>query len=147
MIERKQDLWKYWKRPGHFVCISTNGFLKSDGCAVMGRGCALQAVKMLVGVDKILGDYIRKNGNVPGHIIGPDAKYMLGILPVKHNFWEQADIRLIQRSVDWLWRTAGTGAETTFHVPRLGCGNGQRDWEREVKPLMKRLPDNVVVHF
>lgn len=34
----------------------------------------------------------------------------------------------------------------TIHVPRLGCGNGGRNWEKEVLPLMRGLSDNVVVH-
>lgn len=144
MLESRSDLWAHHRIPGHLVCISTNGFVKRNGAAVMGRGCALQATQMHPGVQMELGAYIRHNGNVPGMLFGPN--YTLGILPVKHNWWEKADLKLIQESVDWLRREASEEAVRTIHVPRLGCGNGSRNWATEVEPLMRILPDNVIIH-
>lgn len=147
MTERHSDLWEHVNAPGHLICISTNGFIKKNGAAVMGRGCALQATRIYPGVPMLLGTYIRHNGNNPGLLYG--EKFTLGILPVKHNWWERADLALIKRSVDWLREELGQLhllGHHTVHVPRLGCGNGGRNWEKEVRPLMQTLPDCVVVH-
>lgn len=151
MIESHSDLWSMNGAPGHLICISTNGFVKRNGCAVMGRGCARQATQLYLGVARQLGHYIRQNGNVPGLLHLEGYKVDLGILPVKHNWWEKASLELIQRSVDWLQLASANKyiLEThlnVLHVPRLGCGNGGRDWAKEVRPMMQTLPDNVVVH-
>ena len=149
MRESHSDLFEHHRVPGHLVCISTNGFLKRTGAAVMGRGCALQATVLHPGVQMLLGAYLRKNGNAPGILVG--KKYMLGILPVKHNWWEKASLELITRSIEWLrgfaMDTTMVSEVETVHAPRLGCGNGGRNWEREVRPLMLGLPDSVVVHY
>lgn len=144
MQEHHSNLWDYLNAPGHLICISTNGFVKRNGAAVMGRGCALQATKIDLGIPMVLGRYIRENGNVPGILHG--NKYALGILPVKHKWWERADMELIQRSINWLVIKALDQSERIFHVPRLGCGNGGRNWPTEVRPLMEILPENVWVH-
>ena len=46
------------------VCITTNGYVKSNGQAVMGKGCAKQAAEYFPDLPKLLGDRITKNGNV-----------------------------------------------------------------------------------
>lgn len=145
MIERHSDLWEMHRVPGHLVCISTNGFVKRNGCAVMGAGCAKQATQIHLGIAKQFGDYLKKNGNAPGVLEGHG--WRLGVLPVKHNWWERADLGLIKSSIDWLNATFDDIAGgTILHVPRLGCGNGGRDWETEVRPLMAELGNNVIVH-
>ena len=115
----------------------------------MGRGCALQAALRWPQVPELLGNYIRTQGNVPGyllHISGdlPDDRLM--ILPVKHNWWERASLDLIRVALNFLMDEARQWPDWTFHVPRLGCGNGRLDWATEVRPLMEILPNNVVVH-
>lgn len=142
MIERHSDLWEMHRVPGHLVCISVNGCVKRNGCAVMGAGCAKQATQIHLGIAKQFGDYLKKRGNQPGVLEGNG--WQLGVLPVKHNWWERADLKLIEDSVRWLMDN--DCGDVTFHVPRLGCGNGGRDWETEVRPLMVELGDNVVVH-
>lgn len=60
MIEVKGDLWHY---DAPVVCITTNGFVKSNGYAVMGRGCAKQAADMWPALPATLGDRLRAYGN------------------------------------------------------------------------------------
>lgn len=43
MKEVYGDIWEYHKQ-GYWIVITTNGFVKKNGCAVMGRGVAKQAV-------------------------------------------------------------------------------------------------------
>ncbi|MBI4542744.1 MAG: ADP-ribose-binding protein, partial [Gemmatimonadetes bacterium] len=42
MLERRSDLFA---QDADAVCITTNGADDRAGCAVMGRGCALQAAQ------------------------------------------------------------------------------------------------------
>ena len=45
------------------VCITTNGFVKSNGAAVMGAGIAKQMRMVVPGLDKVLGLKIAQEGN------------------------------------------------------------------------------------
>jgi hypothetical protein len=145
MIEKFTDIWSHLNDGrNHVFCVSTNGFLKMNGECVMGRGCAKEAARMWPNAPKLLGEHILKNGNVPG-ILDVNFTQCLITLPVKHNWWEDADVELIKKSIEWLKEVATAQPKLIFHVPRLGCGYGHLAWET-VKPLMEALPDNVWVH-
>jgi hypothetical protein len=149
MIEHKGDLWTSVFETDHIIGISTNGFRKLNGQAVMGRGCAKQATELWPGVAKRLGAYLEAKGNVPGYLLDPSGYGIIEkllILPVKHNWWERASLELVTASRTFLCGEAVHHPEVTFHVPRLGCGNGRLDWATQVRPLMEILPSNVVVH-
>jgi len=137
------DLWDFYKQPYHTILITTNGTIKSDGSVVMGRGCAKEAADRFPRLPKILGKLISEGGNHI-HFI-PSA--MIYSFPVKHNWWEKADLELIRQSAEELARLAWPGGfETNYILPRPGCGNGGRDWETEVKPILEPiLPKNVKV--
>ena len=149
MNEHKGDLFEKIFEPYHQVAISTNGTIKRDGQGVMGRGCARDAVLMYPEFPRVLGNYLRDKGNIPGYVTVGDGsgggKRFL-ILPVKHNWWERASLELVTLSRNFLRDEAIAHPEVTFHVPRLGCGNGRLSWPSEVEPEMRFLPQNVVVH-
>jgi len=54
---------------GDVVCITTNGCVKSNGMAVMGRGVAKQAAILFPEVPKILGMNLAIMGNSPSILI------------------------------------------------------------------------------
>lgn len=141
MIEVGGNLWDYLDQPFCMICITTNGTVKRDGSCVMGRGCALEAAKRIPGIAQILGKKIRDTGNSVHWI-----KDTLWSFPVKHNWWEKADLVLIKQSVRELTAIATSEAykHNTFVLPRPGCGNGHLLWE-DVRPLLLSLPDNVHV--
>lgn len=143
MKEIKGNLWDYYRKRGYIVCLTTNGTVKNNGEAVMGRGCALEATKRIPGIAKKLGEKIRVWGNETQWI--DDDGYLLAF-PVKHNWWEKADLELIKESAEYLKEIAEDRENEgmNFILPRPGCGNGKRTWE-EVKPLLEDLPDNVLV--
>jgi len=149
MRESTQNLWTQFGVEGNRIAISTNGFVKSNGDAVMGRGCALEAQKKFPGVARLLGNYIRDNGNVPGYLFVDTTNNpkndRLMILPVKQVWWQAADPELVRDSIRFLCYEAGHWPDWTFHIPRLGCGNGRLDW-RLVRSWMGAVPDNVIVH-
>jgi len=62
MKEAKQNIWDLYDS-GEVVCITTNGFVKKNGEAVMGRGTARQAVKRWPSLPRLLGNYINEFGN------------------------------------------------------------------------------------
>jgi len=57
----KENLWKVPEAPGMIV-VTTNGYLRSDGSVVMGRGAAFEATKRIPGIDKEAGALIEKFG-------------------------------------------------------------------------------------
>lgn len=133
MKEIKGDLWLQDGFTGIF--ITTNGYVNKQGKAVMGRGCALEAKQRMPGSDRILGQTIKKYGNhvaLFGFYKGKD----IFSFPVKHNWWEQADLELIKRSCTELMDRL----ESWHYVllPRPGCGNGHLNWE-DVKPIIAPL--------
>jgi hypothetical protein len=143
MLEANGDLWVL---PADARCITTNGYVKADGAAVMGRGCALEARERFPGVDMLLGHRITKAGNHV-HILPVDtrARWELVSFPVKHHWREKADLDLIARSCAELTELIeGEGWERVL-LPRPGCGNGQLSWEGEVRPLISYLLDDRVV--
>ena len=142
MLEIKGNLWNYYGQPNVVVCITTNGFIKKNGEAVMGRGCALEATRLYPELPKLLGDHLKSMGNFP-HLFEFERGGLISF-PVKHNWWENADLNLIQLSAGYLSGLAGIKSNTAFILPRPGCGNGHLSWE-EVKPVIEFLPNNVWV--
>lgn len=144
MKEIRGDLWDYYEKIDHVICITTNGFLKKNGDAVMGRGCAYEATQYIPGITRILGRHIRANGNTAGILRVTADEWAIIAFPVKHVWWEPADPELIKVSVAWLVNEAEANPSITYVLPKPGCGNGRLTWIT-VKPLCMPLPDNVWV--
>lgn len=135
------DLWAYFQRPETTVLITTNGTIKKTGRCVMGKGNARQARDKFPGIDLELGKKILEHGNFPHPLLNG----LIYSFPVKHQWFERADLALIVSSATILDRLARARAEHYIYVlPRPGCKNGQLLWE-EVKPVIAFLPDNVWV--
>jgi hypothetical protein len=65
MLERRGDLWVLADQvKSDAVCITTNGFVTQRGLAVLGRGCAKEAVQRWPVLPAQLGDYLRHNPEV-----------------------------------------------------------------------------------
>ena len=134
MIEIIGDMWD---TEADARCITTNGFVKTNGECVMGRGNALQAKLRYPKLPKLLGDAIKQFGSRVHYF----REYELFSFPVKHNWWEKADIALIKDSYQELIDELNN--LPNIHrvlLPRPGVGLGQLDWDNEVKPLL--LPDD-----
>lgn len=150
MIEVTGNLWAY---PADVRVITTNGFVKKDGSAVMGRGCALEAVRGVPGkvgswpgLPSILGAQIENDGN---HVffLGACVTPATGVLvsfPVKHHWRQEADPELIKRSATELIKVVDDVSLEDGEVvvmPRPGCGNGGLRWE-DVRPILEPILDN-----
>lgn len=118
------------------ICITTNGFVKKDGKAVMGAGVAKLFRDHIPGIDKQLGKHIRKNGNVVG-LIGNLNGVPIYSFPTKHIWSQNSDIDLIIQSYQQLSDIVDSHGYNNVVLPRPGCSNGGLDW-RFVK--FKLLP-------
>jgi hypothetical protein len=141
MKEAKGNLWTF---PADYRAITTNGAVRNDGACVMGRGCALEAKTKYPRIPYELGDAIVRGGN---HV--HRLSFGLVSFPVKHHWREQADLGLIERSamelMDFLWLMSSVRKlPLTVVMPRPGCGNGSRDWESEVRPVIAPVLDDQV---
>jgi hypothetical protein len=140
MKEITGNLWDYYGKPLTVVLITTNNYVKGNGHAVMGRGCALEAKKKFPGIARRLGEMLQhsKDGL---KIVGES----LWTFPVKHSWEQPADLELIRKSAAHLGKAARDNPRLTFVLPRPGCGNGRLLW-LEVAPILEPLlPDNVWV--
>ncbi len=140
MIEVKGNLFHHHK-DGSWIVITTNGYVKRDGCAVMGAGVAKQAARLYPNLPAVVGKLIKERDN---HV-HPLLHHRIFTFPVKHNWWEEADVPLIKRSLEELvWYADEMEIKTHIFMPRPGCGNGKLKWE-DIKPLMSELDDRFTV--
>jgi len=144
MIERKGDIWTYFdSHPRSAIVITTNGFVKKNGECVMGRGVALEAKQRYPWLAKSLGAHILLYGNQVFYF-SVDDKYLV-TFPVKHNWWEQADLILIETSVKRLKELTDEMKWNEVFLVRPGCGNGGLNWKDVKLVLEKSLDDRFIV--
>lgn len=148
MREVTGDLWAWDDGQVIARVITTNGFVKKDGSAVLGAGVAKQAVERFgKGLPVKVGEYITRWGN-HCHAFPPnpdaDRDYWLLTFPVKPEagpngepgFKAKAELELIRRSCMELLAWAVSVSETgTIVLPRPGCGNGGLQWD-DVRPTL-----------
>ncbi len=145
------DLFELAK--GSVLVITTNGMIKHTGTAVMGRGCARQAADIWPHFPRILGDAMKVHGNVvmchPAvDLVEPFLYHAVVTFPVKHNWWEEADIELIRQSAEQLQALVDSEGWNCIYVPKPGCGNGKLNWD-SVKPIIAKYFDDrfMIVDF
>ena len=144
MKEIQGNIWDYHDK-GYWIVITTNGTVRKDGACVMGRGVALEAKQRFPKFPFELGKRIREDGNIPHHFYN----YSLISLPVKHSWYERADLVLIESSVKSLVKVCSNFLSARERevvcMVRPGCGNGGLDW-KDVKPILEHwLDDKFIV--
>lgn len=143
------------------LCIPTNGVVKLNGDAVMGRGCAKRAAITYPDLPVLLGRLLERLGNhVHMIIINPKTTFVtFPVKPVwalcakdKSNVitymqskshvgatvpgWAcKADLALIEQSAKELKDLTTKQKWSYVVLPRPGCGNGELDW-KDVKPIL-----------
>lgn len=161
MEEIDGNIWDYWKpETKEYIAIPTNGFVKKDGYAVMGRGLAFEATRRITRIAKKVGAKILARGNVPflfpeyGIVTFPVKPIKMKmrkkidlqkILPDKRDQFQvgnwvpgflcKAQKGLIHESAKILRKMADCRVEKVY-VPMVGCGNGGLYWS-DVKPILE----------
>ena len=138
MIEVTGNLWTY---PADVRVITTNGSIRIDGKAVMGRGCAFEATQRFPLLQKRLGYALLCDGNHV-HLVEED----LLTFPVKHEWRQTASLSLIEQSARELaiivdYREFGGQPWNVIVLPRPGCGNGGLQWSDVRKVIAPILDD------
>jgi hypothetical protein len=167
VIERIIDIWRIYdfQKPSDYaVCITTNGFVRSDGRAVMGRGTAAQASVRFPRLAKELGRTMLDDGNKvrllrPGLIAFPvkpvsDISDGQNVVKSQRNRYirgstvpgwaMKASLPLIEQSLKELAELQMWERWTQVYLPRPGCGAGELDWESQVRPLCAGYGDWLV---
>ena len=130
------NLWKF-HTPTNWIVIPTNGSIRQDGACVMGRGVALQAKKRYPKLPYELGHHIFSAGNN----VCTFKDYGLLTFPVKHKWFENADLELIEKSAKQLLYVV----DRPIYLPMVGCGNGKLSWSDVSKILDKYFDDTFTV--
>jgi hypothetical protein len=148
------------------VVVTTNGFVKRNGRAVMGRGIAKEMNKKVKDLDLALGKHLRENGNVVGiigeidgtPIIAMPVKPVMGALDQKlphvklskgqtqvPGWGVQADPNIIAQSTDDLVALVNERGFRDVLMPRPGAGAGELPFERTGPFLNKKLDERFIV--
>lgn len=84
------------------------------------------------------------------HIYRTPNKFIVNF-PTKKHWRNPSRVEYIEAGLQEFVRVYGRYGISSVSFPQLGCGNGELDWERQVKPLMehylKDLPIPVYVHL
>jgi len=137
MIRVYKELWY-----NSALYISTNGFIKSNNEGVMGRGIAKQYKDCCSTAPKTLGEnLIKYNNNISILNFEPSTKTIVLSFPVKPAFIK-ADLNIIEKSLKQLITIIPILSNlyniNDYHLPRLGCGAGELNWDADVYPLIKQ---------
>lgn len=127
MRELKADLFSI---RADVYCVTTNGEIRSDGKAVMGAGVAKYVRDKFKGIDYILGQQLKTNGNIISTIWGDPH---IVSFPTKHKWRDKSCPVLIEENLKYLSLFKGV-----IVLPRPGCSNGGLDWETCIKPLCEK---------
>jgi hypothetical protein len=148
MLEALGDMWRL---PGDGRCVTTNGIVRPNGRAVMGKGSALSAKQNYRNIDLTLGKMLVAEGN---HVHRLSAEPLILSFPVKNHWRDKADMELIMRSCDELMAMVDTlsaarekdGKDPLKRIllPRPGCGAGSLLWT-DVQPHIAPLLDDRIV--
>jgi hypothetical protein len=139
MKEIKGNIWDFHDVTKTWIVIPTNGFVKNTGECVMGRGLALDAKLRFPDLPFELGARIKEYGNV----VFTFWDYHIITFPVKHNWWEEADLALVEQSAKDLkeiLRYNLSQIQTPIYVPWVACGNGKRK-KNDVRPILEKYLD------
>ena len=129
MLEQAGDIWT---TDADARCVTTNGILRRDGALIMGKGIALEAAKRFPGIDRILGEKVRTQGNVPYYV----PEHQVFSFPTKQHWRDKSSLPLISRA-HHLVELVNLLCMNKVILPRPGCGSGGLQWE-EVKPAIEK---------
>lgn len=150
-------------------CVTTNGFVKKNGCAVMGRGIAKQVADIYPDLPKILGKLLTNKGNnvhilkdlgneyivsfptkpvytvSKGDNVVSHARILYPLLAYVPGYHAISQLDIIERSCIQLVQLTDKQGWNRVILPPPGCGNGQLNWD-DVRPILeKHLDDRFVV--
>ena len=127
-----------------FVGITTNSILNKKGELIMGAGIAKTAKGICPELPSMFGSQIKDKG-VEGGFYGLllAGKYLA--FQTKRDWRDNSDIQDVIRSINMLKRCAEKYPDSKFGLPFPAINNGGLSVDL-VRPLLDKLPDNVIVY-
>ena len=122
------DIWDLAK--DGWIVVTTNTEVKKNGRAVMGAGIAKEAAIRFPNLPKDLGNHIQLRGDMLY------VKFPVICFPTKHDWRESSKLEWIEKGCKEL---SCLDLDGPIYLPRLGCGLGGLNWEREVRPVVDSL--------
>ncbi len=143
--EIKANIWDF---EDDVKVITTNGIVKRDGTAVMGKGLALQASNNFPMLSTYLGEYINlhKNENDNGNRCYYFPNMKIITFPTKHNWRENSDYNLICKSMRELYNLYINYNINKIIFPHVGCSNGGLLW-KNVKERIESILNSNNIEF
>ena len=123
------------------VCVTTNGVVKKDGHAVMGKGIAKEADDRYA-CSKRLGDMLNAYGNHVYALKIVAEGFHLVSFPTKYDWRDDSDINLIIQSAKELVSLCNQIGIKRCYLPKPGCANGRLNWEKQVFPAIVNILDD-----
>lgn len=136
ITEINKNLWDFDSEV-YYRVITTNGNIKMNGEAVMGKGIALQAAQRYPGLPSKLAIHLKIYGNIPKIF----AKYKIITFPTKDKWKEKSTYELISNSCDNLVFLCKYFNIKKIVMPMVGCSNGGLKWV-DVKKIIYEKLDN-----
>lgn len=118
---------------------------------VMGKGLALSFKQRYPGMFEAYRNACEKHQLTTGKLMlfyAPD--HWLLLFPTKENWRNPSKLEYIEKGLYKFVSTYADKSITSIAFPRLGCGNGELNWD-EVRPLMEKylkpLPIDVYIYL
>ncbi|MBE6436414.1 MAG: phosphatase [Akkermansiaceae bacterium] len=134
-----------FESPAHVIVNTVNTV------GVMGKGIALSFKKrypaMFERYKAICEKGLLKTGKL---MLFYEADYWVLLFPTKEHWRNPSKLEYIEAGLQKFVQTYAEKGIDSIAFPRLGCGNGELDWN-DVKPIMekylKKLPINVYIYL
>ncbi len=139
ITEVDKNLWDFDSEQ-YYRVITTNGNIKKNGKAVMGKGITLQAVERYPELPKLLAKHIKYGGN----IVGVFKECKIITFPTKNNWREKSSYELIRKSCQDLFETCIFYGIDKIVIPMVGCSNGGLEWDKVRKIIYEELDDDYI---
>ncbi|ORX75403.1 hypothetical protein BCR32DRAFT_304782 [Anaeromyces robustus] len=139
-ILKNKNIFKLGKGNNTGICITTNGKIKNNGKAVMGRGIALYANKQFK-LDEILAEKLKKYGNHVHDLGEFGTGFHIISFPTKNHWLGKSSKKLIEQSAIELVKLSTNLNLTNIFLPKPGCQNGHLNWN-DVRPILEEHFDD-----
>lgn len=144
VLSTDQNIFDLPDAPHTAVCVTTNGIVKRNGQAVMGKGIAKEA-DMRFHVSDLLGKKLSVCGNHVydlGLVQNGRQTYRLVSFPTKNDWRDNSTIKRITQSAYELIAYCIEHEIETCYLPPAGCGCGGLDWDNVVSPILSQIFDD-----
>ena len=132
--------------------VTTNGIIKSNGRLVMGRGIAGYSAARHAGIDVLLAEHVRANGNVPCDAgtyddseraaAGLPSAVRVLSLPTKDHWKDPSSLSLIVGGCRKLVAMADALGLERVYLPMPGCTNGRLSYGKDVRAAIAAVLDD-----